>query len=315
MTFALTDQALPVVEPTDPMKPVELRCSVGVMAFKEEANIAKCLNSLLNQEANLVRIEEIVVVVSGNADNTGAIVEDFSQRDPRVRLLTQTHREGKASAINLFLSRSRASILVMVGADTILPSSSLGHLLLPFLDPEVGMTGGHPIPVNDPRTFMGFTVHLLWDLHHRVALRHPKPGELTAYRRIFERIPRSSAVDEANIEPLVRGQGYEIRYVPQAILLNRGPSTVADFLKQRRRINAGHYRLRRAQGYTVATMSGRRIFLELIRHPQWNWRWWLWTPAVIGLEIWGRALGWYDYRWANRSHTVWDVVASTKEVG
>jgi poly-beta-1,6-N-acetyl-D-glucosamine synthase len=289
-------------------------CSIGVMAVNEAANMGNCLTSLLNQRLEHVVIDEILVIVSGSTDNTAAIVEEFARRDARIQLITQARREGKASAVNLFLRRSRAPVIVLVGADTILAPNTLEHLCRPFLDPEVGMAGGHPIPSNDPASFMGFAAHLLWGLHHHLALKTPKIGELTAARRIFERIPNYSAVDEANIEPLVCGQGYRIVYVPEAIIFNRGPATVHDFLKQRRRIHAGHCQLRQVQGYRVATHSGLRVLQTLCENPVWHWRWFLLTPAVVALEIWGRLLGWYDFRFARRSHTVWDIASSTKKV-
>lgn len=292
----------------------KVHCSLGVMAVNEAANMGNCLTSLLSQRLKHAVIEEIVVVVSGSTDGTAAIVEEFSRRDARIQLVEQARREGKASAVNLFLSRSQYPVAVLVGADTILHPDALEHLVSPFLDPEVGMTGGHPIPTNDPNTFMGFAAHLLWGLHHQLALKHPKLGELIAFRRIFERIPAYSAVDEASIETLVCGQAYQMRYVPEALVYNRGPATVADFLKQRRRINAGHIRLKQIQGYHVATMSGVRILATMLSSPQWTWRWFALTPAVVALEVWGRCLGWYDVHFAKNNHTVWDLAVSTKKV-
>jgi cellulose synthase/poly-beta-1,6-N-acetylglucosamine synthase-like glycosyltransferase len=288
--------------------------SVGVMAVNEAANIGNCLTSLLNQRLKHAVLEEILVVVSGSTDGTAAIVQEFSRRDARIQLVQQARREGKASAVNLFLRRSQYPVVVLVGADTILHPDTLEHLLCPFLDPEVGMTGGHPIPTNDPNAFMGFAAHLLWGLHHQLALKRPKLGELIAFRRIFERIPPYSAVDEASIETLVCGQAYAMRYVPEAIVFNRGPATVADFLKQRRRIYAGHIRLQQIQGYHVATMSGLAILLTLLANPVWHWRWFALTPFIVALEVWGRCLGWHDVYIARNSHTVWDLAVSTKKV-
>ena len=102
--------------------------------------------------------------------------------------------------------------------------------MAPFADPAVGMTTGRPVPVNDPGTFMGFAAHLLWELHHQINLRSFKAGEMIAFRKIFERIPYHTSVDEASIEPVVRGQEYEVRYVPKAVVYNKGPLTVGDFL-------------------------------------------------------------------------------------
>lgn len=300
---------IPGVLSIDPSK---LVCSIGVMAYNEEANIGRLLQTLLEQQTDVAMIDEIIVVCSGCTDDTENIVKRFCVRDARVRLVSQPRREGKASAVNLFVSCATSDILISVGGDTLPEADSIERLVAPFVDPEVGMTGARPVPVNDPNSFMGFAAHLLWEMHHQVALHQPKLGEMTAYRRIFQRIPRHSAVDEANMEPLIRGQGYELRYVPEAVVHNRGPETAADFLKQRRRIYAGHLRMQREQGYTVSTMGGT-IILKALAH---SWRFWVrhpgWTVGVIGLEFYGRLLGWIDFRLKKRDHAVWDVATTTK---
>lgn len=306
-----TASVIPAVADDRSIPPL-LTCTIGVMAYNEEANIGHLLRALLEQEATTCVIDRILVLASGCTDGTEAIIRQWSARHPQVELVVQSQRLGKASAVNLFLRCATSDILVMVGADTIPARTAIQHLVAPFADPEVGMTGGHPAPVNDPRTFMGFTVHLLWELHHQIALQAPKLGELTAFRRVFYRIPTYSAVDEANMEPLIRGQGYHLRYVPEAIVYNRGAETVRDFLKQRRRIYAGHLRLRAEQGYVVATMSNHRILTAVCCCWRPDWRYILWLPGVIGLEMLGRFLGWIDFRFKKRSHTVWDTAATTK---
>lgn len=290
-----------------------ITCSVGIMAYNEEKNIGGLLKALIQQETGTYcGIQEIIVLASGCTDKTEAIARDWAVRDPRIKVVVQPRREGKASAVNLFLRHAQSDILVMESADTMPEPTTVARLLEPFLDPEVGMTGGHPIPVNDSSSFMGFTVHLLWDLHHHIASEQPKLGELTAFRRVFERIPRDSAVDEANMEPLIRGQGYQLRYVPNAIVHNRGPETVSDFLKQRRRIYAGHLRMQREQGYVVATMNGSRILMTLLRSWRWGLRGVFWVPGVMALEAYGRFLGWRDYHFKRRDHAIWEIAATTK---
>jgi len=290
-----------------------LHCTVGMMAYNEEANIGRLLQALLDQQLTNCEIVEMIVVASGCTDNTEAVVQRFCAQYPQIKLLVQPRREGKASAINLFLRQAQSDILVMESADTIPEPTAVQRLLEPFADPEVGMTGAHPVPINDPRTFMGFTAYLLWELHHQIALRRPKLGEMTAYRRLFHRIPHDSAVDEVSVEALIHGQGYKLRYVPEAIVRNCGPQTVKDFLRQRRRIYAGHLKVRYIQGYPVSTMKGSRILFALARCWQWNWRFILWTPAVIALEVYGRCLGWVDFI-KRRSHAIWEIATTTKEM-
>jgi hypothetical protein len=169
------------------------------------------------------------------------------------------------------------------------------------------------VPVNDPGTFMGFAAHLLWDLHHRVNLSSFKAGEMVAFRKIFERIPYHTAVDEASIEPVIRGQGYEARYVPTAVVYNKGPLTVEDFLRQRRRVFAGHLAVRHTLGYNVSTMSGWRILRIFLRSLDWRPRPFLWAWGVAALEVYGRSLGRRDYK-KRRDHCVWEIARTTKDL-
>jgi cellulose synthase/poly-beta-1,6-N-acetylglucosamine synthase-like glycosyltransferase len=177
----------------------------------------------------------------------------------------------------------------------------------------MGMTASRPEPVNDADEFMGFAAHLLWDLHHQMNLHGFKAGEMVAFRRTFQRIPEHTAVDEASIEPLICGQGFKVRYVPEAVVFNKGPDTVGDFLRQRRRIYAGHLELQRDLGYSVSTMSGIKVLGLLMRNLQWNPRAFAWTWSVVGLEVYGRFLGWRDFKRA-KDHSVWEIAATTKEL-
>ncbi len=283
------------------------------MAHNEEANIGRLLQNLLDQELRTVDLRSIIVVSSGSTDGTEEIVRRFADEDERVQLLVQRKREGKASAINLFLQQAEEDVLVLSSADLQLAPDTLENLVSPFRDPEMGMTASRPEPVNDEDEFMGFAAHLLWDLHHQMNLHGFKAGEMVAFRRTFQRIPEHTAVDEASIEPLICGQGFKVRYVPEAVVFNKGPDTVGDFLRQRRRIYAGHLELQRDLGYSVSTMSGIKVLGLLMRNLQWHPKAFAWTWSVVGLEVYGRFLGWRDFKRA-KDHSVWEIAATTKEL-
>jgi cellulose synthase/poly-beta-1,6-N-acetylglucosamine synthase-like glycosyltransferase len=291
---------------------MSIACSMGIMAYNEEANIGRMLEAVVSQRTANVTLKEIVVVASGCTDHTESIVQDWAKREQRIRLMTQPRREGKASATNSFLPQAREKIVVLCSADLLPAANAIEELVAPFADPAVGMTTGRPVPVNDPGTFMGFAAHLLWELHHQINLRSFKAGELIAFRKIFEQIPFYTSVDEASIEPVIRGQGFEVRYVPTAVVYNKGPLTVADFLRQRRRIYAGHLAVRRTLGYTVSTMSGWKILRILLPKLDWRPRPFLWAWGVAALEAYGRFLGRRDYK-KRRDHRVWEIAKTTKE--
>ncbi len=291
-----------------------INCSIGITAYNEEANIGQLLQRILDQKLETVTVTEIIVVASGCTDRTEAIACQFAKQDGRIRLLTQARREGKASAMNLFIREANEAVLVLCSADLQPDLAAVEQLVAPFADPEVAMTGCRPVPINDPATFMGFAVQLQWHLHHALNMSGGfKGGEMVGFRRVFERIPYHTAVDEASVEPIVRGQGYKVQYCPEAIVYNKGPETVADFLRQRRRIYAGHLALASALGYKVSTMSGGNIVALLLKNLDWRPKQLVWTAAVIGLEVYGRFLGKRDFK-NRKDHTVWEIATTTKEL-
>ncbi len=291
-------------------------CSIGIMAHNEEANIERTIHAVLQQQGPSFLIEEVIVVASGCTDHTAPIVAEIALQEPRVRLCIQEKREGKASAINLFLKQAISPVVVLIGADVIPEVSAIEYLCAPLKEPKIGMVGGRPVPVNDPSTFMGHAVHLLWRLHDHLARIHPKLGEVIAFRNVISGIPTNSPVDEISIQALISQLGYQLIYEPACLVYNKGPLTIRDFLKQRRRIHAGHLQTRDQQNYEASTMRVNPIFLQLIACRDFTMstpKQALWTLATVMLEGYARLQGYLDYRRKHAYH-IWEMVDSTKDL-
>ena len=291
-------------------------CSVGIMAHNEEANIGRSIHAVLQQQGPSLRIEEVIIVASGCTDGTIPIVAEIALQEPRIRLYIQEKREGKASAINLFLKQAISPVVVLIGADVLPAASALEYLCAPLKDPRIGMVGGRPVPVNDPATFMGYAVHLLWRLHDRLARIHPKLGEVIAFRNAISGIPTDSPVDEISIQALISQLGYHLVYEPACIVHNKGPLTIRDFLKQRRRIYAGHLQARDQQNYEAATMNVGLLVRHLIACRDFTMstpKRFVWTLGTVILEGYARLQGYRDYR-RKREYHIWEMVSSTKDL-
>jgi cellulose synthase/poly-beta-1,6-N-acetylglucosamine synthase-like glycosyltransferase len=291
-----------------------LELSMGIMAYNEESNIGRLLESVINQRFTHGKLNEIFVVASGCTDRTEEIVHTFMEKDKRIILLSEAERKGKSSAINLFLSKASGNVFILESGDTVPAQGTLDKLTAPFLDPKVGMTGGRPVPVNPKNRFIGYCVHLQWNLHHEIAKETPKLGELVVFRDFVKQIPADSAVDEASIEAIARHQGYELHYVPDAVLHNKGPENVKDFLRQRRRIAAGHKHLKQTENYSVSTGSPLKIFRVLLKNHKWRFKDTVWTVGAIALEVVGRLLGFYDLHIRKKNPFIWDIASSTKKL-
>jgi cellulose synthase/poly-beta-1,6-N-acetylglucosamine synthase-like glycosyltransferase len=286
---------------------------VGVTAYNEEANIGSLLAALIDQHLHQVEIVEIIVVASACTDRTVELVKAAMAQDERVKLIEQERREGKTSAINLFLRAAQCDICVLESGDTLPHEYAVEHMVRMFRDPNVGMVGAQKMAVDTPEHIVGLLSHLRLRMEHELCLEIPRLGEMIAFRKVFEQIPPDVAMDEAFVEAIVVRQGMQVRYAPDAIVYNTGPTTVSDFMRQRRRNHAGHLYLKHKYGYKVSSIENRRVariaFKEL-----WGIVRLVWVLVLLAfIEASSRVLGWYDFAIKRDRHVVWNMAWTQKQ--
>ena len=292
-----------------------IRCSVGITAYNEEANIGRLLQAMIDQQQYEIEITEILVIASGCTDRTEEIVRDYMTREPRIQLYVQEQREGKTSAINVFLKHAKEKICVLESGDTLPRQDTIEKMVRMFRDPAVGMTGAQKVAVNTPDHVVGVLSHLRLKMEHQLCLEIPRLGELIAFRKVFDQIPRDVAMDEAFVEALIVRRGMQVRYAPEAVVYNMGPETVSDFVRQRRRNYAGHLYLREKYGYRVSSLQNTRV-IRIALEEVWGAVRLVATLAILAiLEFYSRILGAYDYRVKKKRHVVWDMAWTTKDPG
>ncbi|MBI5302330.1 MAG: glycosyltransferase [Chloroflexi bacterium] len=291
-----------------------IRCSVGITAHNEQANIGKLLAAMLAQKLETVAITEIIVVASGCDDQTVPIIQEYAANDARIKLFVQEKREGKTSAINVFLQHAQEEICVLESGDTLPRQDTIENLVKLFADPKVGMTGAQKVPVNVPEHVVGYMSHLRLRMEHQLCLEIPRTGELIAFRHVFNQLPPDVAMDEAFVEALVIRRGLQVQYAPDAVVYNMGPETLGEFIMQRRRNHAGHLHLRKKYGYRVSSLDTWRV-LRIGFDEVWNAFRLIWTlVALAGVEALARVLGMYDYYVKGDKQVVWDIAWTTKRV-
>src|SRR5260370_21502810 len=70
-------------------------CSVGIMAYNGETNIARTLQWVLYQKGRSIRLEKGIIVASGCTHRTIPIVTEVAQKEPRIQLSIHEQRVGK----------------------------------------------------------------------------------------------------------------------------------------------------------------------------------------------------------------------------
>jgi biofilm PGA synthesis N-glycosyltransferase PgaC len=291
-----------------------IQVSVGVCAYNEEGNIKQCLESITNQVLHDFNIAEIVVVSSASTDSTDQIVRDYTSIDPRVKLVNQQTREGKSSAVNLFMREAVGDVLVLVNADNRLEEDTLNHLISPFMEEGIGMTGGHPVPVNSKDTLVGFAVYMLWDMHHRLSLISPKTGELVAFRNLDMQISPGINTDEDWIRMETEKKGLVTAYVPEALVRNKGPETLHDFWAQRTRVNIGEKYMKRRYQFEVPTWQGEYLFPSFLSFIKDNRRNLGKAIAAMSIEAMSRIFSSIYVAFDRGDPYIWEMVSSTKKL-
>jgi poly-beta-1,6-N-acetyl-D-glucosamine synthase len=253
-----------------------LSVAVGLFAYNEEASVERAIRATLRPVrldlggGASAEIRRVVLVTCGSTDATEAIARRVAADDARIEIDASPERQGKAAGINRFLARVTEDVLVLVSADVVLSAGALEALLRPFRDASVGMTGARPLPENGA-SGTGRLLHVLWDLHDLVARDSAKLGEAIAIRAPCAPLPSWTRADEASFEAdVTRRRRLRLVYCPEAIVHNRGPTALGDYLEQRTRIAAAHCEIE-AEGYTPATRSLTRIARHaagyLLSHP------------------------------------------------
>lgn len=94
--------------------------SVCIPARDEEANIGRCLDSLLKQTYKNI---EIIVYDDASSDNTWRVLRTYAEQYPRVRVFQGTEKpsawKGKSYALQQCIENARGEVLYTTDADTL----------------------------------------------------------------------------------------------------------------------------------------------------------------------------------------------------
>ncbi len=295
---------------------MSIKFSILIPAYNEGKNIGVLLTSLNQQKIyKPFELTCITVIASGCTDNTESIVKEFLKKGEKIRLISTPQRLGKANAINLFLKTSKEDLIVMISAD-VLPADNctINTLLRPFLNESVGIVGGRPIPVNPSSTLTNRISSLIWHIHHKVSLSNPpKVGEIVAFRNVIDRIPPDTLADEERLSAVIQSKGYKAVYANDAVVYNRAPERISELIEQRRRIFVGHLLIKKELGYTVPTLSLKRLLKVVINEIASN-PFKILTIIPLGLiELLSRFLGFLSYI-TKRHEPAWKVCETTKKL-
>lgn len=132
---------------TESLKTIDEKVTVIIPVFNVEKYIKQCLDSIISQTyTNL----EIICVDDGSTDHSLEIIQFYSKKDSRIKVLTQEHL-GPSAARNLALDNSTGKYISFVDSDDFLQWNAYEILTLVAEENDLDMIifGGNTYPYGE----------------------------------------------------------------------------------------------------------------------------------------------------------------------
>jgi hypothetical protein len=104
--------------------------SLCMPAYNEEANIESTLDAACATLPEFVERFEIVVTDDGSRDDTAELVQNYSQRDPRVRLVQHEGNKGYGAAVTSAMRAAKGDLIMFTDSDGQFSTLDVPQLLL-----------------------------------------------------------------------------------------------------------------------------------------------------------------------------------------
>ncbi|MHB8362743.1 MAG: glycosyltransferase family 2 protein [Patescibacteria group bacterium] len=233
----------------------------------------------------------VLITTSGKEDIEKAI-RSFSTYDVPIYIVTpnnnlhfnnkrikviQDKGEGKPQALNIALKNIKEEIILLTDGDVWLDKNALKEIIKLFdkktvLD-KTGLVTGKVVSLNNKNTMLGFWSHFLVFAANSMRKEKNKKGEYfegTGYlmavkKSLIGKIPKDIFSEDGYISYMVYTKGYKIRYTDKAKVYVKYPTTISDWLKQKRRSAGGYtqkYIVVKTRGFKKEAIGGIKLFFK-----------------------------------------------------
>lgn len=262
--------------------------SVLIPAWNEEVGLLSTIRSLLE---STYRHMELVVVNDGSTDSSdekmrhflrqyGAVMRDV----PHIPIVYHYQPNGgKGAALNKALLLSRGEILLSIDADCLVSPTAVEAFVRAFDDPSVSAAVGQ-VRIGNTRTLVGTVQYLeylfsflLKQADSLLGTIYIVGGAAGAFRRsVFEQVGTydvGNITEDIELSTRIQRAGLRIVYVPDALIVTEGASTIGGLMKQRLRWKRGRFQ---------TFWQHRALFFSLDRKHNKVLTWFVLPLAVLG---------------------------------
>jgi cellulose synthase/poly-beta-1,6-N-acetylglucosamine synthase-like glycosyltransferase len=224
--------------------------AVLIPAHNEGKVIRNTLEAMLAFDYPTDRYE-VLVINDGSTDDTGAIVQEFTDKDRRIRLVNIPQGEGgkgKSRALNVGLKHTEAGLVAVYDADNTPEPPALRYLVAQLLlHPELGAVLGKFRTVNRDRNLLTRFINVetlsfqsivqagRWKLFRVSTL----PGtNFVIRRKLIDDLggwDEAAITEDSELSIRVYMEGFRIKPIPYAVTHEQEPETWKVWFSQRTR--------------------------------------------------------------------------------
>jgi cellulose synthase/poly-beta-1,6-N-acetylglucosamine synthase-like glycosyltransferase len=286
--------------------------TVGIPTYNEEKSIARSIDSALRQ---ISKKDEVIVVASGCIDHTVPEIRKVMKKDKRVKIIVESERKGKASALNLIIKKAKGEIIVQTDGDVIIGKGSISCLIRQFKNPKIGGVSGNPVPIiPEDNLFYDWTI-MSYRKMDEIRKKESSQGifwhmsgYLLAFRKkALKEVPFAKGAVDAWMGKIIKDNGYKLVYEPNAKAFVKAPLNVRDFIAQKARVRAGYYLL--PKGPRTVNKEILWFPKELLKIPILRWHKFF-ASAFVYAYSWLK--GYYFAKTNKPLKQIWKTPESTK---
>ena len=217
-------------------------CTLIVAAYDEEDFIHEKIKNTLQLNYPEGRLE-LIFVTDGSSDRTPEMVAEY----PAIKLLHDTARKGKISAVHRAIEHVTTELIVFTDANTFLNKDALVLMCRHYAEPGVGAIAGEKRVLIEENADATAGEGFYWKYESKLKEWDSElysvvgaAGELFSIRKsLYQPVPANSVLDDFMISMRIAEKGYQIIYEPNAYAQESSSANIAEELKRKIRIAAG----------------------------------------------------------------------------
>ena len=246
-----------------------------IAAYNEEDCIEEKINNTLSLHYPSNKLA-IYIITDGSTDNGPLIVGRY----PRITLLHQAERYGKAAAMNRAMQFVKEPYVIFSDANTVLNKECIREILKCYADPAVGAVAGEKKilgPANAKTATAG--EGLYWKYESFLKKQDSDfytvvgaAGELFSVRTdLYQPVEQAVLIEDFVLSLRIAQKGYVVKYAPLAYATETGSASMKDEQKRKIRISAGGFQAMYLLRDLLNIFKYGRLSFQYISHRVLRW--------------------------------------------